>query len=259
MKVLGVPHTDLWDRYEDDVLESIRRVDAVDVCDVGGGRNPLLSPERSDELGLHYTVLDISQGELDLAPPEFDTVCADIAGPHFATRDSFDFMFSKFVAEHVRSGEMFHRNVLQALKPGGIALHYFPTLYSVPFVVNRIMPEQVGSRVLDVVLPRDRSREEKFPARYSWTRGPTARQLDRLQDVGFEVVEYRAGFGHDYYRRIPLVRDVAERWFRTAERHEWYIFTNFAIVVLRKPERAAARAPSARAVRGRATPETRTG
>lgn len=235
-EVTGIPHAELWHGYEEKVVGWIRRLGAIDVCDIGGGRNPLLSPEQVDELGLRYTVLDISQGELDLAPSRFATVCADIAGPDFDIRESFDFMFSKFVAEHVRSGEMLHRNVFQALRPGGHALHYFPTLYSIPFVVNRVMPEALASRVLDVVFPRDRTREEKFPARYSWTRGPTTRQLNRLQSVGFEVVEYRAGFGHDYYRRIPLMRDVAERWFRTAEHHAWYTFSNFAIVVLRKPD-----------------------
>lgn len=229
-------HVDLWNDYEALVVDWIQRVGAVDVCDIGGGRNPLLSADQVTELGLRYTVLDISRSELDLAPHEFDTVRADIAGESFDTEDKFDFMFSKFVAEHVQSGELLHRNVFRALKPGGVALHYFPTLYCVPFMVNRIVPETLGSRMLDVVLPRDRSREEKFPARYSWTRGPTDRQLDRLQAVGFEVLEYTAGFGHDYYRRIPVLRTVAERWFRTAERREWYTFSSFAIVALRKPE-----------------------
>jgi SAM-dependent methyltransferase len=234
--IVGVPHPVLWTAFEDLVVERIQELGAVDVCDIGGGRNPLLSPERVGELGLRYTVLDIAQGELDLAPAEFDTVCADIAGHHFETENAFDFMFSKFVAEHVHSGELLHRNVLQALKPGGVALHYFPTLYCVPFIVNRIVPETLGSRMLDVAFPRDRTREEKFPARYSWTRGPTNRQLERLHSVGFEVLEYTAGFGHDYYRRIPILRDVAERWFRMAERNEWYAFSSFAIVVLRKPK-----------------------
>lgn len=233
--IRAVPHTELWAGYEDLVVEWIRRLGAVDVCDIGGGRNPLLAPETVADLGVRYTVLDISQHELDLAPPEFDTVCADIAGEEFETENAFDFMFSKFVAEHVRSGERLHRNVLQALKPGGVALHYFPTLYNVPFVVNRVMPEKLGSRVLDVVAPRDRTREEKFPARYSWTRGPTERQLERLQAIGYEVLEYTAGFGHDYYRRIPVVRTAAERWFRLSEDREWYAFSSFAIAVLRKP------------------------
>ena len=233
--IVAAPHAELWVGYEDRVVEWIHKVRAIDVCDIGGGRNPLLSPERAREIGLHYTVLDISQGELDLAPQEFDTLCVDVAGSGFEVENAFDFMFSKFVAEHVHSGEQLHRNVLQALKPGGVALHYFPTLFCVPFMVNRVVPETLASRILDVVAPRDRVREEKFPARYSWTRGPTKRQLERLQSVGFEVLEYTAGFGHDYYRRIPVVRDVADGWFRMSERNDWYAFSSFAIVVLRKP------------------------
>lgn len=234
-RIVGVPHVELRDGYRDLVVDWIRRSDAADVCDIGGGRNPMLSPELVDELDLRYTVLDISQNELDLAPKTFERVCADIAGEHFETENAFDLMFSKFVAEHVANGELLHRNVLQSLKPGGTAIHYFPTLYCLPFMANRILPEAVGSRVLDVVSPRNRNRAEKFPAHYSWTRGPTRRQLERLRHVGFEVVEYTAGFGHGYYRRIPVLREIAKRWFRTAEHHQWYTFSSFAIVVLRKP------------------------
>lgn len=225
----------LWDTFERRVIDRIDRSGAVDVCDIGGGRNPMLTEAQVAERNLRYTVLDISQHELDLAPAGFDTLCADVAGADFDVDGRFDLMFSKFVAEHVASGELLHRNVFRALKPGGIAIHYFPTLYCLPFVVNRIVPETLGSRILDVVAPRDRAVEEKFPAKYSWTRGPTGRQIGRLESLGYEIVQYTAGFGHDYYRRIPVVRSVSERWFELAKQREWYAASCFSIVVLRKP------------------------
>lgn len=237
MAVTATRTVELWETFEDRVVESIRDTGAVEVGDIGGGRHPMLSEEQVAELGINYTVLDISQHELDLAPSAFDTLCVDVAGRDFDIDERFDLVFSKFVAEHVASGERLHRNVFRSLRPGGVAIHYFPTLYCIPFVVNRLMPEALGSKILDVVAPRNRVLEEKFPARYSWTRGPTPRQIDRLESIGYEIVDYTAGFGHGYYRRIPVVRTVAEHWFDLSMRRQWYALSCFSIVVLRKPSR----------------------
>ena len=45
------------------------------------------------------------------------------------------------LAEHVPDGYRFHSNLFELLKPGGVAFHFMPTLYSPPFVINRLLPE----------------------------------------------------------------------------------------------------------------------
>lgn len=50
---------------------------------------------------------------------------------------SFDVVESQNVAEHVRDPEAMHHNIHAMLKPGGVAIHFFPTLFAVPFIVNR--------------------------------------------------------------------------------------------------------------------------
>src|SRR2546425_921567 len=39
---------------------------------------------------------------------------------------------------------------------------------------------------------------------YSWCRGPTGRQLRRIEALGFSVERYVGSFGHALYRRLPV-------------------------------------------------------
>ena len=111
------------------------------ICEIGGGRAPLFSREEASTMGLDYTVLDISDKELRAAPDHVRKIEADI-GALDLTRFSqrYDFMFSRMLAEHVRDGTAMHRNVLQLLRPGGMAFHFFPTLFTPAFVANRLLP-----------------------------------------------------------------------------------------------------------------------
>ena len=124
---------------------------------------------------------------------------------------------------------------LPCLNPG-VAVHYFPTLYTLPFVLNKLIPEGLSSFLLDIFLPRDRYQLGKFPAYYSWCYGPTPPMLAMLADIGYEILEYRGYFGSIYYSRIPLVRDFHKIYSRNLYRHPNPYLTSFAQVILRKPE-----------------------
>jgi SAM-dependent methyltransferase len=209
------------------------------ICEVGGGREPALSPDEVARRGIDYTVLDISAEELAMAPPGYRTVVADITAPGLADVGGFDLVFSKMLAEHVRDPRQFHTNVFSLLRPGGLAFHYFPTLYSPPFVVNRLLPERWAEAVLRVVRPHRYldGRGDKFPALYRWCRGPSRHQLQRLESVGFDVVKYVGLFGtKSYYERIrPLqqLEDVLASWM---VRHPLPAMTSYSYVVLQRPE-----------------------
>ena len=93
--------------------------------------------------------------------------------------------------------------------PGGTALHTFPTLYEPAFMVNRVLPERVMEPLLRRVQPGREPEGEhaKFRAYYRWCRGPTRRQLRRLESVGFQVLDYVGYFGHGYFGPLkPLDR-----------------------------------------------------
>jgi 2-polyprenyl-3-methyl-5-hydroxy-6-metoxy-1,4-benzoquinol methylase len=225
-----------WVRCSRVVQELVSPRHVTRVCEVGGGANPALSPAVCQAHGLEYVLLDISATELAKAPAGYATVEADIASPSFTTEGGFDLVFSKMLAEHVPDGAMFHANVRKLLRPGGLAFHFFPTLYSTPFFVNWMVPDRVASALLARVQPErtQDSNHAKFPAKYDLCRGPTPRQIERLEALGYEVLEYVGFFGHEYYRRLgglELIHRALAEWLIS---HPIASVTSFAQVLLRR-------------------------
>lgn len=178
------------------------------VIEVGGGANPTLSTGFIARYGIEYTLLDISQTELDKAPPAYFKLCVDICQEDFSSGGQYDFAFSRMLAEHVASGAQFHRNVRSLLRDGGMAFHFFPTLFAPPFALNYLLPEKLGEFILHLLQPgREREgRRGKFPSRYSWCRGPINSQIRKFQDAGYDVETYMGYFGHEaYYHKIPVL------------------------------------------------------
>ncbi|MEM6886372.1 MAG: methyltransferase domain-containing protein [Verrucomicrobiota bacterium] len=226
---------ELWSAYEDYLKQVIRFTQARQVCDIGGGRNPSIDHTFITEHELKYTLLDISQEELDAAPAAYSKIQADIGDVKVDLPEaSYDLCFSKMVAEHIQDGEAFHRNVHRLLKPEGLAIHFFPTLYTLPYVVNLMVPEWLSTVFLKVFNPRDLVQHGKFPAYYSRCYGPIASQLSFLESLDYEIVHYHAGFGHGYYRRLPVVREVAAGWSRWCCRNDWFVHSAFAVLVMRR-------------------------
>lgn len=205
------------------------------ICEIGAGANPLLSRDERDRLGLTYTLLDIDPDELAKAPDDLDKIVLDITSgplPH-----EFDIVVSKHFAEHVRDPEPMHQNIRAMLKPGGVAIHFFPTLYSAPFVLNRLIPEKLAERILLRLQPSRAKggNEGKFPAYYRWCRGPTRHQIRCLLNTGLEVDQYIASFGHAYYARASVLQRLEDAKTRFLLRHPVALLTSYSVVVLRRP------------------------
>lgn len=220
--------------YAGFISDLIERHQLVRLCEVGGGASPMLQVDEIERRGLELTIVDCSEDELDKAPPAYQRVVADIADPDFSPPGRFDLVFSKMLAEHVVDAEQFHRNTRALLRDDGFAVHFFPTLTTLPFFVNRYIPEAAGRRIMGMIGRPTSIDEGKFPAYYRWCRGPTRRQLARLESVGFDVVEYRGVFGHDYYKPIgPLHRLEARKEAYLLE-HPVPTLASYAVVVLRR-------------------------
>ena len=233
---------DAGKRFISDLKSLALKPDVKKICDVGGGANPILSLDFINEHGLEYTILDISAEQLAKAPDGYHKLQVDITNPNFNLDVEYDLVFSKFLAEHVSSGLLFHKNIMSILRKGGYAFHYFPTLYNLPFLMNYIMPKKLSERILLFVAPhrKKEGNHGKFPAYYSWCRGPIKSQINKFDSLGYNIEMYRGFFGHKFYNiskkiKIFKVFVVLNRWFsRLLVKHPLPWITTFAHVLLRK-------------------------
>lgn len=226
-----------WLGYGDFLRGLIREHGAKRIGELGGGANPALPLDYVREQGLSYVLADISPEELAKAPPGYATRVLDMTAREAGTDGEFDFVFSRMLAEHVSDPVQFHTNVRRMLKPGGVAFHFFPTLYAPPFVLNLMVPEALSSWLLNRLQPGRESsgNHGKFVAYYRWCRGPSAPQIARLESVGFRVLRYTGFFGHKpYYRKFPPLLALHSRLAEWLCRHPWPRLTSFAYVVLQK-------------------------
>ena len=208
------------------------------VCELGGGARPALELDFLRAHGLECLVVDVSDSELRKAPDGYRTLLGDVSSPAFHTGEhdgSYDLVFSRVLAEHVVDARQFHLNVRELLRPGGLAMHFFPTLWWPPFVANRVLPEGLAERILLRLEPwRERSGVRgKFPAYYHWCFGPTGRQLQRFASVGFTVERCVAYFGESSHAPGQLLKKVNSLWTDAMLRHPNYHFTSYAGYTLR--------------------------
>lgn len=221
------------------------------VCELGGGARPALEAEFLRAHDLDCLVVDISDSELNKAPAGYTTLVGDVSSPGFRTVEhdgAYDLVFSRVLAEHVRDARQFHINVRRLLRPGGTAMHFFPTLWWPPFVANRLLPERLAEWILLKVEPwREASgRAGKFPAYYHWCYGPTSRQIARLSSVGFTVEQCVAYFGESSHAPGRILGALNQTWTRAMVRRPSYHFTSYATYVLRTTDSGSGPGPEVR-------------
>ena len=103
-------------------------------------------------------------------------------------------------------------------------------------MVNRLLPDRASDWLLQRVNPRDRHRHEKFCAHYDRCRGPSRAQVGFLHRLGYEIVEYRAYFGHPYYQKKFKLLDKVERLkSQMLVRRPIPYLVSYATIILRRP------------------------
>jgi SAM-dependent methyltransferase len=207
------------------------------VFEVGSGANPTLDPADVQRFGVRYITSDNDADELKLAPDAFESCCLDLEGDAIPPEliGSCDLIFSRMVNEHISDGEKYHRNLYALLAPGGIAVHCFAALGTLPFLVNRFMADGISSRLFGFFAPRD-EQHKKFRAFYSWSRGPTRDMTAKLQRLGYEVVRYDGYYGHMYYKkRLPLLHRLELAKSRALLTLKVPQLCDYGVMILRKP------------------------
>lgn len=229
-----------WERANSFIRGEIERRYTTRIADIGGGANPLLKRDFVERLALQYTVIDISQAELEKAPNYCRKVRADLSGPaedflHAVGNERFDIVFSIMLLEHIARPAVAHANIAAIMAPGGIAIHLYASPYNLPLACNRYMPESVAHAVLRVVQPgRDFSGHQvKFPAYYKMCGNPSKTLHGRFASFGFDVIQHTGFIGHGYYLRFPLIRTIEDRLRRSLVRLGIPL-TSAQLLILRK-------------------------
>ena len=230
--------TTAWEGYAGWLRGLLKENHPKRVLEIGGGAKPSISPEELAALGIQeYTVADISAEELAKAPEEYRKICADICAESLPFEGEYDFIFSRMLAEHVQKPEIFHKNILSLLAPGGRAFHFYATMFSPIYVLNRLLPESLTERLLFFADPKRTKggHNDKFPAYYRWCYGPVGWQIRRFLRLGYEVEIYKGFFGHGYYNKIPGLKQLHDGMTSMLLHHPIPYFTTVAYLVLRRP------------------------
>ncbi len=240
------PRLDLFDnfpgfgRFSPFLKREIATHNLKEVADAGGGANPVIDSSFIFANGLRYTVLDISQSELDKAPDVYDKVRVDIGAPleEFCActgKERFDLVFSHMFLEHVKDPVRVHQNLAAALKPGGLAIHCFPSPRNLPMAINRLLPDRITHRLLRIAQPhRDLDgHDRKFPAFYAMCGGPSRALHVKFRRLGVDVVRHTGFIGHEYYHRIAVARH-AEHAVRAILLKARIPMLSFCLLILRK-------------------------
>lgn len=214
------------------ILTSLIRLHRYrEVCEVGGGRQPCLRTPAVEELGLDYSILDASEEQLAAAPPRYNKIHSAIEDMRGTER--FDFMFSRMVFEHIKNAMAAYENIYRLIRPGGMCVNYHPTLFAIPFVLNKLLPEQLGFALLRALVPQRMKGGTKFPAYYSLCRASGATE-EKLRSLGFRDVCIVPFFGHRYYRKIPLADSLQSKIAEYCYCRDMRGWASYSLTVVRK-------------------------
>jgi SAM-dependent methyltransferase len=237
---LGVEHSDVWgwDNYTRVIRHLAATYGARRLLEIGGGRSPHFAPAELADMGVELTVNDISANELVRLPAVYRTACFDVAGnlsKSGVQPNTYDLAFSKMVFEHVADGERAWRNLHQILAPGGVGIAFLPTLFALPFVLNKVLPDAIAERLIKLVNnERNDETSPVFPARYSKSYAIERWLRPMFGRIGYRDAMIVPFYGHVYYRRFPIVRDIHAQFTKLARAKDWRLFTSYAYIVVRK-------------------------
>lgn len=164
--------------------------------DVGGGKHPVLSPEKKAAAGIKIVGLDIDADELSQAPAgSYDRiVCSDIAA--FRGNSDADVVLCASVIEHVRDTRAALRSVSSILRPGGRAVFYVPCKNAIFARLNLLIPEKVKRALLWALVPKSRG-YCGFPAFYDQC---TPAEFERAaKEAGLEVERIKLYWYSPYF------------------------------------------------------------
>lgn len=202
--------------FEEDLGE--RLVSGCQVLDIGSGRHPTVPVVERPE-GVRYVGLDLSIDELRAAGDGAYDEILEADATRFLPElgGMFDLVVSWQVLEHVKDMEGTLENIRRYLKPGGRFVAQFSGAWSAFGIINRILPDRIGSRIVDRTMKRTENNIPVFPAYYNRC---SARALDPLlaswTDYRLTPIFHGAG----YFNFLPPARRMYLAYENLASRRE---------------------------------------
>ena len=205
------------------------------ILDIGGGKAPLYPA--SD----NYFVNDIDSNELSFLENHktalFD-VCGEIPKDYY---EKFDLIIAKMVLEHLPSGKKYFENVKKMLKPDGLSITFSPTLFSLPFVINYILPNKLSNYLFYIVTNKKQSeiidnkkKVTKFPAIYSYCCSMNW-NTRRIKNLGFTDVKVIPIYGHNYFKfRFKTLHKINTMIANFCRKYNLTFFSSFALTIVKK-------------------------
>lgn len=231
------PVKESWSDIEQLIPSLILENKCRKICEIGAGANPFLVDEFIQENEISYTLVDIDQDELEKGHNDYVKKNINFASNNFEVEEKYDFIFSHMTLEHIKHPKIFHQNVLKSLHDGGLVVHFFATLFSVPSCINLMLPEVISKKILFLIQKRDKVQHGKFPAYYRWCLGPVSKNINRFESLGFEIISYKGYVGHTYFARGSWWGKLEALYSKFLYQLRNPYLSSNAITVFRKPSK----------------------
>lgn len=218
------------------------------VLDVGGGKRPAIAPGLKISLGLRVIGVDISQEELNGAPPgSYDQmICGDITKT--SALPAADLAISRSVTEHVTNPGAMYLNILHALRPGRFLISYVPNKFAPYALLNAALPNQL-SKVLLGFFHWESKEETGFPALYRHCFPSRLEAL--LLGVGFRDVQIHPSYRSEYCNFfLPLHASELAWQIFTSRLNQRNLCETFTVIAQKRPQSSGANAVDAGEVVG---------
>lgn len=198
-----------------------RLVPGISVLDIGSGRHPAIPPEHRPA-DVEYVGLDLSADELRAAGEGAytATVAADATLFQPDLAGQFNLVISWQVLEHVRDLEATVSAIRRYLRPRGRFVAQFSGAWSAFGVINRLLPDRIGAKLVDRAMKRTEQNIPVFPAYYDRC---SARSLDRLFSSWSRYELTPIYFGAAYFDFFPPLRRIYltyEDWIERSNRRD---------------------------------------
>jgi len=168
----------------------------IKMYDIGGGSLPCISESEKVRHRIELVGFDISQDELDAAPPGLydEKIVADLT--RYRGRADADVIVCQSVLEHVQDNENSVAALATFLKPGG-EIHIFVPCRNALFArLNLALPQSFKMRLLEYMHPGS-GEHMGFPVRYDKC---TPKKLGALLEKnGFEIVNRKLFWKSAYF------------------------------------------------------------